>query len=171
VEFNGKDSYIEVKDSKALNLEGNLTIAMWLNPVDFGGRRNPYSKCYGGEGTMTIETGGAITFFYGSTGKDVEGGYVSAGSSKALVPGKWNHVALVRDMKNTKLLWYFNGEVTSETPLEIPNIKASGANILLGKGYAGFYSGLIDEFAVFNKALSEREVKELYNLGKKGQSF
>ncbi len=170
-EFNGKDSYIEVKDSKTLNLEGNMTVSMWLDPVDFGGRRNPFNKCYGGEGTMTIETSGVINYFYGSTGKDIEGGYTGVNSSKALLPGKWNHAVLVRDMKNAKLFWYLNGELTLETPLEIPNVKASNANILIGRGYAGFYQGMIDEFAVFAKALSEKEVKDLYNLGKKGQSF
>ncbi|HBC89680.1 MAG TPA: hypothetical protein DCZ94_22300 [Lentisphaeria bacterium] len=171
VDFNGKESFIEVKESKSLALDGNLTIAMWLDPVDFAERRNPFNKSYGGEGTMTIESSGVVNFFYGSTGKDIEGGYTGVNSSKALIPGKWNHIAVVRDMKTAKVIWYINGEISSETALEIPNIKASKLNILIGKGYVGSYMGMIDELAIFTKALPEKEVKELFNLGKKGQSF
>ncbi|OGV58449.1 MAG: hypothetical protein A2X45_17695 [Lentisphaerae bacterium GWF2_50_93] len=169
-EFNGKDSYIEVKDSKTLALDASLTVEMWLNPLDFSIRRNPYNKCYGGEGTMTIEVSGAINFFTGATGKDAEGGYMGASSSKALLPGKWSHVAVVRDQKANRIAWYFNGELASETPFAM-EVKASKLNILIGKGYAGAYSGMIDELAIFNRALSEKEVKDLFNMGKKSQSF
>ena len=171
-EFNGRESYIEVKESKSLALDDSLTIAMWLDPVDFGGRRNPFHKCYGGEGALTIEPGGTINFFTGTTGKDIEGGYIGANSSKALLPGKWNHIAVVRDPKANKITWYFNGAFASGIPFNM-EVKASKANIFIGRGYVvnGFYNGLIDELSIFNRPLSEKEVKELFSLGKKGQSF
>ena len=41
---------------------------MWVKPYNFSARRNFYDRAYGGEGTITQETNGALTYFWGTNG-------------------------------------------------------------------------------------------------------
>ncbi len=47
-------NYVELGNPKALQITGNQTIEMWIDPANFESRQNPYAKAFGGEGTITI---------------------------------------------------------------------------------------------------------------------
>jgi hypothetical protein len=47
-------------------------------------------------------------------------------------------------------------------------IAASKLPLLLGKGYVRNYQGLMDEFALFNRALTAKEIKTIFETGQKG---
>ena len=74
---------------------------------------------------------------------------------------QWYHVALVQDTKAKKRLVYVNNKLDFEgAPIE-----ASGAGDLWmgGANCCGFgeqFNGRIDDVAIFNRALSEKEVPE-----------
>lgn len=164
------DSSIVVRNSRSLQTIRGQTIVMWLCPGKIAERRNPFNKCYGGEGTMTLETAGTINFFYGTSGEN-ESPYTSINTSKTLKAGRWTHIALVRDMKRRTITWYIDGVVSSSKRVPYRSMGASKLPVIIGNGYAGPFLGMIDELAVFNRGLTEKEVRYLYDLGKKGRSF
>ncbi len=164
------DSSVVIRNSKSLQTILGQTIVMWLYPQKLAARRNPFNKCYGGEGTMTLETAGTINFFYGTSGEN-ESPYTSINTSKTLTAGRWTHIALVRDMKRGEIMWYIDGVVTSRKTVRYSRMGASAEPVIIGNGYAGQFLGMIDELAIFNRGLPEKEVRYLYELGKKGRSF
>ena len=77
----------------------------------------------------------------------------------------WHHVTLVREGNRMKL--YYNAELmgTKSTPTRI-NMKNSSTLNLSGSPCLGVtdthFRGLIDEFRVYNRALTDKRIKELY---------
>ena len=90
--------------------------------------------------------------------------------------GMWLHLAVVLDAKGRRVVHYFNGVPVSETPLKIPPPFRIGAAELGNWNAKGFpkddpfmirnFSGAMDEFLLFNRALSEEEIRVLYAQGK-----
>ena len=81
------------------------------------------------------------------------------------VPGAWNHLALTYDGERVRE--YINGELAKDG-------QATGAPLGVGRPlevgawsqYAGYnYKGLIDEFRVYDRALSFAEIQELSRQG------
>jgi hypothetical protein len=168
--FDGRDDYVALGNPEALQVTGGQTIVMWIRPDRLGARRNPYGKAYGGEGTLTLEPAGTIHYYFGTAGRDGSpyGGFLMTSAVKA---GEWTHIAVVRDMDARKVRWYRDGEKTDEHGFEFASAKASRNYARIGRGYAGPFLGAIDEFAIFARALSEEEVRGVYELGRSGRSL
>ncbi len=77
----------------------------------------------------------------------------------------WNHVTVVYGIDNTKI--YLNGMLagTSENSMPLTDIIDSGSMLLIGRANVGregeFYQGLLDDFRIYNYALSEEEIREM----------
>jgi hypothetical protein len=162
--FDGKAA-MTVRNSKSLQITGNMTICMWLYPKILVERRNPFDKCYGAEGTMTIELNGSINYFYGTSGI-YEQPYTSSNSSSIVVANKWMHIVLVRDVEKKIIRWYKDGKQVNERTCAYKATAASKYDIRIGHGYCENFIGMIDELAIFNRALPAKDVEYLFNLGK-----
>jgi len=133
---------------------------MWLYPASFSARRNPFSKAYGGEGTITQETTGTLNYYYGISGLN-GGTYQSVNTSASLTLNSWNHVVIVRDLDNLSLKWYVNGVNTGSTTASYAQATASSLDAIIGDGYTSPYNGYIDDVRIYDHALSVKEVLEL----------
>lgn len=162
MQFNGSSNGVNLGNPNALRITGDQTIAMWLFPDNFSARRNPYAKAYGGEGTITQEIGGALNYYYGTSGTN-GGTYQGFSSGSAVQVGRWNHVAIVRDLSSTprRLRWYINGVETSATNASYAAATAGTQNALIGYGYTSPYAGKIDDVRIYDRALSAEEVRGL----------
>lgn len=163
VRFNGSAS-LNLQNLSYLQITGSQTIEFWLRPTNFSTRRNPFAKAYGGEGTMTIETNRQINYYYGTSGGNTSpyGGY---GSTSTLTLNTWTHVALVRDLGSMRVRWYFNGAQVSSRAASHASATAGSNNLTLGEGYVANYIGDMDEFALYDTALSAAEVLDHYEKG------
>ena len=160
-------TYVDMGNPRTLQLIGSQTICMWINPANLSARQNPINKAYGGEGTWTLEPGGTINYWYGSSGGD-SSPYNGYNMSKPLKPGEWVHVAVVRNLKTKKVIWYRDGKpVYVGTAAHKP--RASKNDLWIGRGYDGNFQGLLDEIALFSRALSPKEIAEIYAIGKRGR--
>jgi hypothetical protein len=119
---------------------------------------------------MTLERDGRINFFYGRGGGNTSP-YTSIAMTKPLSVGQWAHLVLVRDFEKKTIAWYKNGVKTDHQKTAYDSSVASTRPLCLGRGYVENFGGLIDEVAVFARALSEDEIQYLFKLGKKGQSL
>lgn len=90
--------------------------------------------------------------------------------------GMWLHLAVVLDAGGRRVVHYFNGVPISETSLEIEPPFRIGAAELGNWNAKGFpkddpfmirnFSGAMDEFLLFNRALGPEEIRTLYTEGK-----
>ncbi len=159
--FDGNDDYADLGDAAELNITGNQTIEMWLKPTDFTDRRNPYSKAYGGEGAITIETDGDVSYYYGSTG-DNSAPYETLRSNTKITAGAWTHIAIVRDFTdptNRELRWYINGYLDTKKTVSITSATAGSNAALIGYGYTGHhYLGQMDNIRIWNDVRDREEI-------------
>ncbi len=156
------NNYIDLGNRPALQITGSQTLELWLNPSRFENRRNPLAKAYGGEGTITLEKDGSLTYYYGTRGGDGNP-YQGFSSSQRLSLNTWSHIAIVRNIETKKLTWYINGEKANEENALYASAKASGLPALLGKGYQSNFIGQLAEVRFWKKACSAAEIKANMN--------
>jgi hypothetical protein len=166
VEFHRESEYIDVGDIALGNL---FTISMWAKiPTGASNIQCLFANCKSGAG----EDGFAIFVnqypttdksiqVYTGNGTDYDEG---ASSMDAFPYDRWNHVAVVMDKSSGKTTVYCNGvNVTADSDIR-SDYNTSGTC------YIGSYTnaawapdGLIDDVQIFNKKLTEAEVKDIYN--------
>lgn len=179
VSFNGYGAFIKVPDTDSLDTDSVMTIATWINPIHATdpGRSSAIfaSKWYSYTGTSSSE-GDWLLDWYGKT--DNHFGFAVANYSEigiekgaisvlgGTVPKEnWQHVTAVFD--NGHLRTYLNGDLIRE---ETSMIQYTSKNeydtdsIWLGQTWVGKYAyeGLLDDFRLYNRALTECEIKSLY---------
>ncbi|MFN9658322.1 MAG: LamG-like jellyroll fold domain-containing protein, partial [Dolichospermum sp.] len=160
--FNGVDNYVDVGNPATLQITGNQTIEMWLKPTNFNNRQNPYAKAYGGEGTITVETDGTVSYFYGVSG-DNSGDYQGFNTGVSLKADEWNHLSIVRDLTANKLYWYINGAKVNEIDAQYSAAVASSNAIYIGRGYVSNLSGQIDDVRIWNGARTQTQIQANLN--------
>ena len=95
----------------------------------------------------------------------------------------WEHFAFVADPTEDLVTLYRNGEVVNQVPYDgtftaSPNseaigigVKTSDAGDAADSGVPAYWNGMLDELAIWHRALSTDEISSLYVLGSAGQSF
>jgi len=158
--FDGKDDYISVADDASLRVTSEFTLSAWVH-IDGGqgthrailqklgtSDRNAYLFTANQENQWGISTDGS------SGGWSVSGGTVEV--------GKWHHVVATYDHPTAKL--YDNGiEVASSKHCSALPV-AGAYEVRIGRASESYYpfNGSIDEVRIYNRALSEQEVKQLF---------
>lgn len=159
----GGVKYLTVQN--APHVTKDQTIAMWLYPTNFEVRRNPWNRAYGGEGSITQETDGRLSYYWGTDGGN-DGPYqqVQTSSQTPLPLNEWTHVALVRDLSSATptLTWYVNGEENFSKSSDYSEAALSVANVAIGDGYCSPYYGGIDDVREYASALSGEDIKKIY---------
>ena len=88
-------------------------------------------------------------------------------SATSYFDGNWHHVVAVRDVEKSKLLLYIDGELKASANDATGAIDGSEA-LVIGNVNVNFDSpfiGSIDEFTLYNDALTELEIKSKYEHG------
>lgn len=174
-DYSDGEDYIEIPNSSSLEnvQEGNYTLAAWFKPSDYPPGADPSNDSKYG---ILIKQGQHLGLMYKMDGTFEAAHYVSGAnyegvtSSVSYQPGQYYHVAIVVDKGAGTVKLYVNGELAgmhSFTPnssaheygakrWRIGVAKPSTSN----EGYAA--NGVIDDVRIYNKALSDQEVAELY---------
>jgi chitodextrinase len=157
--FNGSNSVVRVPSSASLNLTTGMTLSAWIRPA------------VSQSGWRTILQRQPEAYFinasFDSPGRPAGGGTIGGGVAYLGGPtvnpvNAWTYVALTYDGGTLRL--YVNGTQaasraaggavqTTTNPLWI------GGN----QPYGEYFSGLIDEVRVYNRALSQTEVQSDMN--------
>ncbi|MFA6190248.1 MAG: DUF2341 domain-containing protein [Candidatus Staskawiczbacteria bacterium] len=167
--FNGSNNYINLLNPASLQITGSQTIEMWVYPYDFSVRRNPYAKAYGGEGTITQETNGVASYYYGTAGGNASP-YTSH-LSGVMALNIWNHIVIVRNLTTMQMIWYINGVPVTVKAAPYAAAVASSLNSYIGWGYVGYYNGRIDETRISASARSTDWIATEYNNQRDPASF
>ncbi len=155
----GSNSYATVANSSSVGLTSNMTFSAWVNVKDFNNWRgimgktssnipNPYDwYLYNGSGkpTFLVGNGSSYNQFIGQN---------------APATGQWQHLAVV--VSGTTVTQYLNGVINSSGTITAPRANAA-ANLYIGSrdDKVTQMNGSLDDVKMYNRALSETEVKSL----------
>ncbi|MBA4372565.1 MAG: hypothetical protein C0402_06845 [Thermodesulfovibrio sp.] len=168
--FDGIDDYVSVPASSNWAFgTGDFTVEFWTfgTSDDFkrpliNNRKTPAS-----DNMWAIEIYGVANRVEFHSGLNI---FLEA--TNLLTSSSWNHVAVIR---NSGLLsMYINGNlsgsIANTTNFSEINDLQVGRDIMDGNQLLGrTFQGLMDEVAIFNRALSQAEIQAIYNAGSAGK--
>lgn len=162
IDLESADSqYLVTPNASCPNLEitGSQTWSCWIKPESkTGADFCLMGKSIGGAPYRQIYVNSIGTLYFTCSGLTTN---ESVSIADPLTLGEWHHIVGVYDSSATKLKLFVNGQKTEVTASG--SMTSSSADFWIGR-YAtgGYFDGVIDDVAVFNRALSDDEVAELY---------
>jgi hypothetical protein len=157
--FDGVDDTVAIPHSASLMPTDAITLAAWVKI------EGPAQEHYGIIGKSGYSSGYRL-LIHGTNKKVLfqltgEKGY-SVWSSTAIPDDQWHFIVATYDGSKMKL--YIDGikdpsEKERKGPLDV-----NTNSVLIGKPQYAF-NGLIDEVRIYSRALSEEEIKELFQMG------
>ncbi|HIE29869.1 TPA: LamG domain-containing protein [Candidatus Poribacteria bacterium] len=165
LQLNGTSEFVEVPDSDSLDLEEQVTMVCWFNWEGSGdGWQTFFSK-----GPMSgpnenyalfINNGGRHTHFCTNAG----GRNCLNSPNNAFEPNKWHHTAATYDGK--RKITYLDGKEVQNDPLSgkmVTNDNYLGIGFREGSSH--YWKGMLDDMAIFKRALSADEVVDIMENG------
>ena len=167
--------YAQVDDDNSLDFgTGDFSLEVWVK-ADYLNQGNAYNTILSlGDSVINLDNAAIVSL--SNTFRFLCGGNTSAKwiETTNYTQNSWTHLVAVRDSGTTK--FYMNTTSQSGGESNNSNITNNDA-VLIGKDSTTnrFYSNLIDDVRIYNRALSLDEVKQNYNAGlnqhKTGSSF
>jgi len=163
LEFDGTDDYVDLPIGSVISSLTDCTVATWAN---FYGDEGAWQRIFDfGTGTTTymflsprMADAGAMRFAIINESSDGE----SQLDSSTTLPTGWHHVAVVIDSSSKTMQLYLDGTVVASGPTEtLPADLGETTQNWLGRSQwaaDAYYSGSLDDFCIYNRALSELEV-------------
>jgi len=162
--FNGSDSFVEVAYDDMFNLNTGFTLAAWVKPAvaPFAGEQwrgiingqvsthGPYLlQMSAAQGEIGAWLGATWTYQVSNTNLDTD--------------NFWHLVGTFDEDEGFKL--YINGELDAENPAKGTVIDNVNEGVVIGHNYSfanRWFEGIIDEAVIYNRAITEDEVMDLY---------
>lgn len=167
--FDGTSDYITGADTDTIipNKNNGFTYNVWVNWTDVtGAARQTIFEDYTADvnirsSSLRILDGGLDWIIYTDTNT-----FVIDRPSTDLDKDDWVMLSYVYNADDNLLLAYIDG-VNIENISTSGNVK-DGGDLYIGRfadGSDRYWSGMIDELAIFNKSLTEQEISNLYGSG------
>jgi len=178
--FDDLKNYITISTSKSLIFDKQFSISIWFkrNNTNNNDRIFSFEKAGSPDGYQfrfaidvnSIDNNkvyfmGASNNVNNSTGWTNNTGYTLK-SKNTIISSTWNNVTLIRNNSNFSL--YLNGNIQSTSQsIQVIDFLLNKNNITLGavisnQTYVDFFNGNLDDIAIYNRALSDQEIKLLY---------
>ncbi len=172
--FNGTNTFIQFLASPSLNVGTGtgMTIEGWIKPSILT-RQQAIAEWNNGQGQIGVQfmhsipsLGGAGSLFVNLL--DTSGGNHSfTTGAQALTTSAFQHVAVTYDKSGGVARIFVNGKAIVTQTLGVFTPQTSYdlyfGTRASGPGAGSFYSGLIDEFTIYNRALSTNEIEDVFN--------
>ncbi|UCF42457.1 MAG: hypothetical protein JSV99_07585 [Planctomycetota bacterium] len=164
LQFDGINDYVEVNNPDNLNFGGTIdfTFAAWIR-AETAQRKHPAII-----GRRNVSNAHGYIFFLHSYEKlavqlndGIHSNYVSTGPD--LRDDTWHHVAATGD-RDGYLIFYIDGVQAGQSNISGKGNIDSTANLYIGweerHSTVTYFNGIIDEVAIYNRALSAEEIQE-----------
>ncbi|MEK6919250.1 MAG: LamG-like jellyroll fold domain-containing protein [Nanoarchaeota archaeon] len=153
-QINATEGFIKIPYNESIKPSNQYSLSLWLYPTSDPGFFAVYSSVY----ALSV-VDNKIRVGWGSGSGD-QAILTGAGN---LTMGQWTHVTLVRSNQSTISL--FRNGVLVATNTTLTSITIPNSNITFGSdgSLGNAYRGLIDEAMIFQRAINETEIKNLYD--------
>jgi YVTN family beta-propeller protein len=165
--FDGSASYVQAADSPSLDLATHFTLEAWIYPTNFNGDKAILSKVGGGCGNNGYQmglggTGGSTTSAFCSFNSSGEVWATNSVGGGSVPANAWSHIACTYDHDTFTI--YVNGIPVGSKPVGAKTVADSCSTVHISGDDNNhvWFSGLIDEAAIYNRSLSGREVAEAF---------
>ena len=167
--FDNTGDRIEIAPSSDFNFEKNdFTLALWVYPtIVEGAGQQFWLDRWGGEPMSQhrswtfLQSGAKIYFAFLPNGAAVQRDIYS---KEVLTPNAWQHIVLVR--KGETLSMYRNSQIVSGDTVIAETIQSNSQPLWIGdhqNNLTAVCKGSLREVMIFNRALSDSEVKQIYD--------
>lgn len=168
--FDGVDDYLICKNNTSLNPSKAITLSAWVFPKKIvSGETGIVQKWKAGGANVysySIELRSGIPEFALSPAGGSGGGfsYGVVTTQKSLPVNNWTYLTAVYD--GSYMYLYIDGIKTAKNAYN-KDIYNSPIDLLIGRSsWSKTFEGIIDEVKIYDRALSESEVREFYDIGK-----
>ena len=170
--FDGVDDFIEVSGKILPINETSYSISFWVNPnvinslqsiiTESSPTPNNFDYNYAVNFTDKLNVGISDFFEFGGSS------YTSVQSSSSLIANQWVFGCMINDTVLNHIKIYFNGNfqgsISSIWYSSLPNNTQIGRGIGGASGIPSAYmNGSLDDIGIWNRALTDCEIKDLYN--------
>ena len=162
--FDGAGDHIAIPDSQNLDITDEITIEAWIHPATpINGYILSKQEDTGPSGAYSIlvsdDVNGFDSRFNGTTFR-----------SSFTHFNQWSHVASTYSSSAGEVKNYING-VLLDTFSHTGLISITNDPLQIGRRLPNnfFFNGLIDEVSIFNRALTEAEIKAIFEAGTAGK--
>ena len=172
LDFDGVNDLVDYGNNYTFEVSQAFSISFWVKPNNLAAQRCMISKCSNDANVWGYNIQHAIT-----TGQIMVQMRTPASSTlhtftTALTAGVWQHIVMTfSGNSNINGVRTYRNATIGDTPASaaLASTWTNLASFVIGARNTAFpFSGLIDEVSVWNVALSQSEVTELYNSGQPG---
>ncbi|MFA5133459.1 MAG: LamG domain-containing protein [Patescibacteria group bacterium] len=170
--FNGTTDWISIPNSSSLTIPKAVTLSAWIKPNYFNSSSTDYAVIIGKrvseanyEYQLYTYLTGRLCFAFNARAWDQR-----FNSIDNLVAGKWQHIVATYNGSRVEL--YKDGVNFWGTD-DVTGLHTSTGNVGIGRRpdeASSIYNGTIDDARIYNRALSDEEVMNLYNSTKVAHS-
>ena len=167
LKFDGTNDYVEIADSQSFDIESGLTIAAWINPAvaaSYGTIMSKFAHIPGYRKDIywflyNNKVGASLAGPSGTVGKDWK-------PDVSIQTDTWTHLALTYD--GTAMTMFKDGQNVASTNVSGDLMLANSSSnepLCIGSNteWGEYYNGIIDEVRIYNRALNEDEILNLFN--------
>ena len=170
LEFDGKDDYVLVPDSDSLDFETNFTWAAWLKTTAAQGTvmaKAPLEGNWAEGGKSLFVAGGTLHFDICCV--------TSPDGMKRVNDDEWHYFVMTIEFEfsgvDDRVLFYMDTEPDGERLCDVNRFEDPGHPFKIGytnDNFPGmpYFTGIIDEVAVYSRVLSVDEIKENFDATK-----
>ena len=174
MDFDGSSDYIQ---TGGLTINNTFTFSCWLNVDSFSlanqcflSSPNYYNSAgIAGNFIIRLNNNTTINFYSYDGSANVE---AITCTVPTISTGSWHHFALTNN--GTTAQYYWDGSPITTTGVNTKNLDNLSAGLIIGDNITNnnnAFNGKIDEVAVFDHALSERQIKQdIYNATTSGKT-
>jgi hypothetical protein len=163
--FDGSNDYVRVADSPALDLTSAGTLGTWIysqgTSSSSGIMHKGESSAYKDEAysLQFVSSGGSRKVRL--TVRDASGKVTTLDSAQTIKTNSWYHIAASWDSSGMKI--YINGALSASNNKAVTAASTAGP-LFIGSQLSNknFYKGVIDEAALYDRALSADEIASYY---------
>jgi len=159
--FDGVDDYVEVLDSTSLDITDEITIETWIKPKEYTYIEWVVSKYKAYH--LGLDSDSRINHVrFELQISELSRIYTSSDGTVNL--NEWNHIAVTAN--STNLFFYIDG-VQDEVIIGVNVYGVSDYKLWIGSDEFAetFFEGIIDEVAIYNRALTSDEIQQHYYNG------
>jgi hypothetical protein len=171
--FDGVSNFIEVPSSTSLMVNNAYTISAWVYVNSYNSGGFPYQPAivskidngdwYGGYEIRILNNATGTESNFGTSGR-INGNFINISQNNHSV-NQWYH--LVVNYDGTHVEFFINNQTVGSISVN-GSLETSSIPLRFGRrGGAGsnncWYNGKIDDIGIWNRALSDCEIQDLYN--------